>query len=1267
MAKGTASKVFRSGMAAVLACTLCMPTQALAAVSGGGGSLASGKAGSASTAAVSKAANDGDASEAGTGASVKASADEGASVASEAATLASITGSASGDANDGPSDGESVSAATKATSLADEGALEGDDSPAVAAVDESGNEENPDAGKESETAASVAAESPDGEGAGNSSGDPDAESDGEAAGDSDSSTSGYLVDWTTSGTCEWSIDAAGALVVRPADGAPSGKLGGARPWSKSRASIKSVKFEPGVSADSAVNMFSGCTALTDVDLSGLDTTSLTDMNGMFYGCTSLASLDLSGLQTAKVTDMGYLFYNCSALTTLDVSGFNTSKVTVMTDMFGGCESLRSITLGKGFSFNGSGSSDLCALPDVIADGYTGKWLSSADGQAYKPADVPSGVAATYTAQEGTRYLVDWTTSGTCEWSIDAVGNLVVRPAEGAESGVLGSSRPWSDYVSSIKTATFEQGVSATSAKLMFSNCASLASIDLSGLDTSKVTSMYGMFDCCSSLASLDLSDFVTTGVTSMYGMFNGCTSLASLDLSGFDASKVTSAARMFDGCASLASLDLSGFDASKVTSAARMFDGCTSLASLDLSGFDTSKVTSMASMFSGCSSLTSLDVSSFTTSSVTSMSGMFSGCSSLASLDLSSFDTSRVTDMSWMFYGCSSLTSLDVSGFETPRVTDMGYLFGNCSALTSLDLSGFDTSKATSTASMFSGCSSLTSLDVSSFTTSSVTSMNSMFDGCTSLASLDLSGFDTSKVTSMGSMFAWCTSLASLDLSGLQTAKVTDMGYLFYNCSSLTSLDVSSFTTSSVTSMDSMFYGCASLTSLDLSGFDTSNLSYTYSYGSCDVFTGCDSLRKVILGAKFSFSNFFYSSHCRDVYLPAPSGEGLTGKWLSGVDGKAYKPSEVPSNVAATYTAQEYVKVDEPTVSGDFTYDGQQHDANVQSADGCTLSGTLSAVDAGTYSVTATPDDEHCWLDGTRSAKTYDWSIYCKAVDVPVAKTGLVYNGKKQSGVEAGEGYSVDGGSATNAGDYDAWVNLVDSWNYVWSDGTTDPKEIEWSIARAKVKVPAAVTGLVYNGKKQTGVKSSKYYDVAYGGKSKDAGEHYANVTLKDASNYVWASGDKNNCDREVKWYIAPLSNGTYYLNSALNKSLCVTVKSGSKKNGASVQLAKNGSKKSQKWSLTYDYSTGYYVIENKKSGKVLGVKGDVKKGANVVQQNDSGAKSQRWVLFEGENGTWWLRSAANRNLVLAVKGGKASSGSALQLQKIKDGSKAQWFKLKQA
>ena len=63
---------------------------------------------------------------------------------------------------------------------------------------------------------------------------------------------------------------------------------------------------------------------------------------------------------------------------------------------------------------------------------------------------------------------------------------------------------------------------------MFSGCASLASLDPSGWDTSRVTGMSGMFSGCSSLRSLDLSGWDTSGVEGMWGMFDGCSSLSSL-------------------------------------------------------------------------------------------------------------------------------------------------------------------------------------------------------------------------------------------------------------------------------------------------------------------------------------------------------------------------------------------------------------------------------------------------------------------------------------------------------------------------------------------------------------------------------------------------------------------------------------------------------------------------------------------------------------------------------------------------------------------
>ena len=78
-------------------------------------------------------------------------------------------------------------------------------------------------------------------------------------------------------------------------------------------------------------------------------------------------------------------------------------------------------------------------------------------------------------------------------------------------------------------------------------------------------------------------------------MFSGCSSLATLDVSKWDTSKVTNMAGMFEDCASLASLDLTGWNTSKAESMASMFDGCSSLSSVKLGERFTFKARSGAS------------------------------------------------------------------------------------------------------------------------------------------------------------------------------------------------------------------------------------------------------------------------------------------------------------------------------------------------------------------------------------------------------------------------------------------------------------------------------------------------------------------------------------------------------------------------------------------------------------------------------------------------------------------------------------------------
>lgn len=79
--------------------------------------------------------------------------------------------------------------------------------------------------------------------------------------------------------------------------------------------------------------------LKSMDLSGLDTSKVTNMSYMFANCYALESLDLTGITTDNVTDMRYMFSECNNLKKLDVSKFNTSNVTNMRNMFAQCSDL----------------------------------------------------------------------------------------------------------------------------------------------------------------------------------------------------------------------------------------------------------------------------------------------------------------------------------------------------------------------------------------------------------------------------------------------------------------------------------------------------------------------------------------------------------------------------------------------------------------------------------------------------------------------------------------------------------------------------------------------------------------------------------------------------------------------------------------------------------------------------------------------------------------------------------------------------------------
>lgn len=304
------------------------------------------------------------------------------------------------------------------------------------------------------------------------------------------------------------------------------------------------------------------------------------------------------------------------------------------------------------------------------------------------------------------------TIGSAKWKIDANGVLTIGAGE-YNSLADSTDWPWTQYLSDVKavdgTANFKASGSLAYAFINsdFSKPCQLTSIDLSGWDTSNVTSMKCMFASQYALTSVNLSKLDTSSVTNMEAMFATCSSLQTIDLSSFDTSKVERMGSMFSQCESLRTLDVSHFDTSSLhegenressskdviheaalgTSAlAAMFGGCSSLTSLDLSGWDLSGVKMMALMFCDCHSLQDLNVSGWDTSSAENLQSMFSGCTSLKNLDLSSWDVSRVTSMYALFDSCVELESLNLSGWNV-HATNFEHAFDGCRKISSVQYS----------------------------------------------------------------------------------------------------------------------------------------------------------------------------------------------------------------------------------------------------------------------------------------------------------------------------------------------------------------------------------------------------------------------------------------------------------------------------------------------------------------------------------------------------------------------------------------------------
>ena len=83
-----------------------------------------------------------------------------------------------------------------------------------------------------------------------------------------------------------------------------------------------------------------------------------------------------------------------------------------------------------------------------------------------------------------------------------------------------------------------------------------------------------------------------------------------------------------------------------------------------------------------------------------------------------------------------------------------------------------------------------------------------------------------------------------------------------------------------------------------------------------------------------------------------------------------------------------------------------------------------------------------------------DVRIEPKEIKIPEITNTFAYNGKVQSPVKEGYGYTVRGtGSSDSVGIYAAALELADMNNYVWDDGSSKPVMLNWEITKRPVIV----------------------------------------------------------------------------------------------------------------------------------------------------------------------------------------------------------------------
>lgn len=260
--------------------------------------------------------------------------------------------------------------------------------------------------------------------------------------------------------------------------------------------LQSIDYTEGIKDLTTLSSFFNMQRdLIRAELSGIDTTNVTNMYMVFMACQSLEILDLSSWNTENVETTDRMFSGCSSLTNLNVANWNLKKLRNANSMFYNCPQLVDLDISNWrieSLVTSTSMFEKCAVEKLDLSNWNMHNLQTAYHMCIN-SSLQEFIAP--------------------NWNLE-------------------------------KCDTIEG---------FFYNCKSLLYVDIKNWNVENVTNISAIFNGCTAITDIDLSGWNVSNAVYLASIFSGCSKLVTVNLANWNFSEedLKNYGAIFGNCSAL--------------------------------------------------------------------------------------------------------------------------------------------------------------------------------------------------------------------------------------------------------------------------------------------------------------------------------------------------------------------------------------------------------------------------------------------------------------------------------------------------------------------------------------------------------------------------------------------------------------------------------------------------------------------------------------------------------------------------------------------